>query len=147
PAWSNSLFEDNAEFGVGFRLAVDQHAARARMLVRELAGVLGDTLAGELLDARQDDEAAIAAQRARVVALRARLDGVEGAPARELLRLADYLVRKSVWIVGGDGWAYDIGYGGLGHVLAPGPDGDNPLLGTEGYFHTGGHPSEANPPR
>src|SRR5262249_57049722 len=131
-AWSNSLCEDNAEFGLGFRLAVDQHDARARMLLRDLAGVLGDALVGELLDARQDDEAGIAAQRARVAALRARLAGLDDPAARDLDRLADYLVRKSVWIVGGDGWAYDIGYGRLGHGLPPGPHADLPRAAPDG---------------
>jgi len=145
PAWSNSLFEDNAEFGLGFRLAVDQHAARARMLVRELAGALGDTLAGALLDARQDDEAGIATQRARVAALRERLTSLDGRAARDLAGLADYLVRKSVWIVGGDGWAYDIGYGGLDHVLALGQDVNILVLDTEVYSNTGGQQSKATP--
>src|SRR5262249_33660110 len=145
PAWSNSLFEDNAEFGLGFRLAVDQHAARARMLLRDLAGALGDALVGELLDARQDDEAGIAAQRARVATLRARLAGLDRPAARELSRVADYLVRKSVWIVGGDGWAYDIGYGGLDHVLALGRDVNILVLDTEVYSNTGGQQSKATP--
>jgi pyruvate-ferredoxin/flavodoxin oxidoreductase len=145
PAWSNSLFEDNAEFGLGFRLAIDQHAARARMLVRELGAPLGGRLAGELLDANQDDEAGIAAQRAGVAALRTRLAGIEGQAARELERLADYLVRKSVWIVGGDGWAYDIGYGGLDHVLALGRDVNVLVLDTEVYSNTGGQQSKATP--
>jgi pyruvate-ferredoxin/flavodoxin oxidoreductase len=145
PAWSNSLFEDNAEFGLGFRLAVDQHAARARQLVRELAGTLGDTLVGELLEARQDDESGIAAQRARVMALHARLAGLESPAAGGLGRLADYLVRKSVWIVGGDGWAYDIGYGGLDHVLSLGRDVNILVLDTEVYSNTGGQQSKATP--
>jgi pyruvate-ferredoxin/flavodoxin oxidoreductase len=145
PAWSNSLFEDNAEFGLGFRLAVDQHAARARMLLRDLAGALGDACVGALLDATQVDEAGIAAQRARVAGLRARLPGLDGAAARELERLADYLVRKSVWIVGGDGWAYDIGYGGLDHVLALGRDVNILVLDTEVYSNTGGQQSKATP--
>ncbi len=145
PAWSNSLFEDNAEFGLGFRLAVDQHAARARALLRELSGTLGDAPVGELLDAAQVDEAGIAAQRARVVTLRARLRGVDRPVARELERLADYLVRKSVWIVGGDGWAYDIGYGGLDHVLSLGRDVNILVLDTEVYSNTGGQQSKATP--
>jgi pyruvate-ferredoxin/flavodoxin oxidoreductase len=145
PAWSNSLFEDNAEFGLGFRLAVDQHAARARMLLRDLVGSLGDVFVGELLDATQADEAGIAVQRARVAALQARLPGLDGAAARELERLADYLVRKSVWIVGGDGWAYDIGYGGLDHVLALGRDVNILVLDTEVYSNTGGQQSKATP--
>jgi pyruvate-ferredoxin/flavodoxin oxidoreductase len=145
PAWSNSLFEDNAEFGLGFRLAVDQHAARARMLLRELAGTLGDACVGALLDARQEDEAGIAAQRTRVDGLRAHLAGLDLVPARELERVADYLVRKSVWIVGGDGWAYDIGYGGLDHVLSLGRDVNILVLDTEVYSNTGGQQSKATP--
>ena len=145
PAWSNSLFEDNAEFGLGFRLAIDQHAARARMLVRGLAGSLGDAFVAELLDAPQEDEAGIVAQRGRVAALRARLAGHDGPGVRELERLADYLVRKSVWIVGGDGWAYDIGYGGLDHVLTLGRDVNILVLDTEVYSNTGGQQSKATP--
>src|SRR5262249_56816970 len=131
---------------VGVGPGVGQRAGGPRMPGRELAGALGDTLAGDLLDARQDAEAAIAAQRTRVMTLRARLAGVESPAARDLERLADYLVRKSVWIVGGDGWAYDIGYGGLDHVLALGPDVDILLLDTGVYSNTGGPQSQATPP-
>jgi len=145
PAWSNSLFEDNGEFGFGYRLALDQHAARARALVRALAPALGDQLVTELLEARQDDEAGIQAQRARVQVLRAKLAGMAQAEARALDEIADYLVKKSVWIVGGDGWAYDIGYGGLDHVLAMGRDVNILVLDTEVYSNTGGQQSKATP--
>src|SRR5262245_2881701 len=117
PAWSNSLFEDNAEFGFGFRLALDAHINAARALLERLAPEIGDLLTRELLDADQGNEAGIIAQRGRVQALREKLAGIASAEARRLNQLADYLVKKSVWLVGGDGWAYDIGYGGLDHVL------------------------------
>ena len=145
PAWSNSLFEDTAEFGFGFRLAVDQHADRARALVRALAPALGDQLAAELLEARQDDEAGIQAQRVRVDVLRARLATIQKPEAHALDPIADYLVKKSVWIVGGDGWAYDIGYGGLDHVMAMGRDVNILVLDTEVYSNTGGQQSKATP--
>ncbi len=145
PAWSNSLFEDNAEFGFGFRLAIDQHAEQARRLLTRLASAIGEPLATELLSARQEDEAAIAAQRQRVALLRQRLAGMPGPDARRLEVLADYLVKKSVWIVGGDGWAYDIGFGGLDHVLAMGRDVNLLVLDTEVYSNTGGQQSKATP--
>jgi len=145
PAWANSLFEDNAEFGFGLRLAVDQHARQARDLLQRLAGELGDGRVSGLLEAEQHGEAAIAAQRARVAELRQRLAGLASPLARRLEALADYLVRKSVWIVGGDGWAYDIGYGGLDHVLAQGRDVNVLVLDTEVYSNTGGQQSKATP--
>jgi pyruvate-ferredoxin/flavodoxin oxidoreductase len=145
PAWANSLFEDNAEFGFGFRLALDGHAERARHLLRELAPTLGDALVGALLDSPQDDEAQIAEQRRRVAELRRRLDGSRDARAHELAVAADALVRKSVWLVGGDGWAYDIGFGGLDHVLAMGRDVNVLVLDTEVYSNTGGQASKATP--
>jgi pyruvate-ferredoxin/flavodoxin oxidoreductase len=120
PAWSNSLFEDNAEFGFGFRLAVDQQRLYATQLVKELAEPIGSELVDGLIDAVQEDEAGIAAQRERVEALRSKLAGIDDPRAKILDGIADYLVKKSVWAVGGDGWAYDIGYGGLDHVLATG---------------------------
>ncbi|RPH75513.1 MAG: 4Fe-4S dicluster domain-containing protein, partial [Candidatus Rokuibacteriota bacterium] len=119
PAWANSLFEDNAEFGLGMRVALDAQAAYARTLLGRLAGALGD-LPTALLGADQTTEAGIAAQRERVAALEDRLRAIDAPEARELLSVAAALVKKSVWIVGGDGWAYDIGYGGLDHVLASG---------------------------
>jgi pyruvate-ferredoxin/flavodoxin oxidoreductase len=145
PAWSNSLFEDNAEFGFGFRMALDAHVAAVRGLVERLASTIGDTLAKELLDAVQDDEAGIGAQRERVKALRTKLAGINSAEARRLETLADYLVKKSVWLVGGDGWAYDIGYGGLDHVLANRRDVNILVLDTEVYSNTGGQQSKATP--
>jgi len=145
PAWNNSLFEDTAEFAFGYRLSIDKHADLAALLLRELAGQIGDALVGELLGADQSTEAGIAAQRARVTALRARLAGVQSAEARRLELLADYLVRKSVWAIGGDGWAYDIGYGGLDHVLAQGRDVNLLVLDTEVYSNTGGQQSKATP--
>jgi pyruvate-ferredoxin/flavodoxin oxidoreductase len=145
PAWSNSLFEDNAEFGFGYRLAVDQQTRQAQELLRALAGEVGHVLVDELLKPQQHDESALAAQRARVAALRGQLKGSSRAEARRLELLADYLVRKSVWIVGGDGWAYDIGYGGLDHVLASGRDVNVLVMDTEVYSNTGGQQSKATP--
>jgi pyruvate-ferredoxin/flavodoxin oxidoreductase len=147
PAWSNSLFEDNAEFGLGMRLAIDQRGARARQLVAQLAGRLGTELAGAILDAPGDDggEVAVATQRGLVAQLRQALRGVEGPAARELEVLVGDLVRRSVWIVGGDGWAYDIGFGGLDHVLASGEDVNGLVLDTEVYSNTGGQASKSTP--
>jgi pyruvate-ferredoxin/flavodoxin oxidoreductase len=148
PAWANSLFEDNAEFGLGMRLSVDQHEARARDLLQRLAGRLPDGLAQSILDADQHDETGIRAQRERVDALRSALRPLEGNGStllRELDLVADYLVKKSVWIVGGDGWAYDIGYGGLDHVLASGANVNVLVLDTEVYSNTGGQQSKATP--
>jgi pyruvate-ferredoxin/flavodoxin oxidoreductase len=145
PAWSNSLFEDNAEFGFGFRLAIDAHIAAVNLLVKHLASSIGETLAQELLEANQDDEAGIAAQRERVKVLRSKLAELQSAEARRLESLADYLVKKSVWLVGGDGWAYDIGYGGLDHVLANRRDVNVLVLDTEVYSNTGGQQSKATP--
>jgi pyruvate-ferredoxin/flavodoxin oxidoreductase len=145
PAWSNSLFEDNAEFGFGFRLALDAHLAAARALVERLAPQLGDGLAGDLLTADQTSEPGIAAQRERVAALRQKLGTLKTPEAARLEALADYLVKKSVWLVGGDGWAYDIGYGGLDHVLASRRDVNVLVLDTEVYSNTGGQQSKATP--
>jgi pyruvate-ferredoxin/flavodoxin oxidoreductase len=145
PAWSNSLFEDAAEFGFGFRLGVDGLADRARQLLRGLASEVGDVLVGELLEAPQITEADYAAQRERVAALRAKLSGSDDPAARTLGDLADYFVRKSVWMLGGDGWAYDIGFGGLDHVLALGHDVNALVLDTEVYSNTGGQQSKATP--
>jgi pyruvate-ferredoxin/flavodoxin oxidoreductase len=144
PAWSNSLFEDNAEFGYGLRLGTDAVVHRTQDLLRRQAGVLGDDLVRELLEADQSTEAGIAAQRERVAALRKRLS--PGAPpARQLIALADWLVKKSVWIVGGDGWAYDIGFGGLDHVVSTSSDVNILVLDTEVYSNTGGQQSKATP--
>ncbi len=145
PAWSNSLFEDNAEFGLGFRLSFDAQRAHASELVRSLSGRIGDVLARGLLEADQKDEAGIAGQRARVADLKRILGGIDDPAARELLSVADGLVRRSVWIVGGDGWAYDIGFGGLDHVLSSGRDVNILVLDTEVYSNTGGQASKATP--
>jgi pyruvate-ferredoxin/flavodoxin oxidoreductase len=145
PAWSNSLFEDNAEFGFGFRMALDAHVATACGLLHALAPQVGDGLVAAVLDADQASEAGIAEQRKRVEALRRQLAGIPAVEARRLETLADYLVKKSVWLVGGDGWAYDIGYGGLDHVLANRRDVNVLVLDTEVYSNTGGQQSKATP--
>jgi len=145
PAWSNSLFEDNAEFGFGYRLAMDKHAEQGQELLKRMASQIGESLVDELLKADQLSEAGISEQRKRVVALKQKLAGINTDEARWLGNIADYLVRKSVWIVGGDGWAYDIGYGGLDHVLAMGKDVNLLVLDTEVYSNTGGQQSKATP--
>jgi len=147
PAWSNSLFEDNAEFGLGMRLALDAQGSRARYLLKKLSSFLGEDLVTEILSADQTTEAGIAAQRDRVAGLKEELAYMaeEDAEAQDLLAMADDLVRKSVWIVGGDGWAYDIGFGGLDHVLASGQDVNILVLDTEVYSNTGGQASKATP--
>jgi pyruvate-ferredoxin/flavodoxin oxidoreductase len=145
PAWSNSLFEDNAEFGMGMRLAVDHQAEYARHLVERLANHIGDPLAREILSADQSKESGIALQRERAAELKQRLAPLDNADARDLLAVADTLVRKSVWILGGDGWAYDIGAGGLDHVLGSGANVNVLVLDTEVYSNTGGQMSKATP--
>ena len=145
PAWSNSLFEDNAEFGLGMRLTVDKQNEFAREMVARLRDVIGGTLADELLSANQSNEQGLRSQRERVVALKAKLANVDSIDAKNLLALADVLVKKSVWIIGGDGWAYDIGYGGLDHVIASGRNVNILVLDTEVYSNTGGQASKATP--
>ncbi len=145
PAWSNSLFEDNAEFGLGMRIALDQKLATAEQLLGDLREEIGSELVQALMQADQTDEGLLQAQRERVAALKARLAGLQSEKARRLLDLADGLVQKTVWIVGGDGWAYDIGYGGLDHVLASGRDVNLLVLDTEVYSNTGGQQSKATP--
>jgi len=145
PTWANSLFEDNAEFGLGLQLAMEQRARTARDLLGRLATRLTAGLKDALLSADQSTEAGIATQRGRVAALREILRTVDGADARRLEALADDLVKKSVWIVGGDGWAYDIGYGGLDHVLASGANVKVLVLDTEVYSNTGGQASKSTP--
>ncbi len=148
PAWSNSLFEDNAEFGLGMRLALERQRDHAALLLERLAPQVGRDLAREILEAEQRTEADIDAQRARIAELRERLAGLGGAggqDAADLVGLADDLARKSVWIVGGDGWAYDIGSGGLDHVLASGRDVNILVLDTEVYSNTGGQASKSTP--
>jgi pyruvate-ferredoxin/flavodoxin oxidoreductase len=145
PAWSNSLFEDNAEFGLGMRLAIDWQNDHAKTLLAKLGSQVGDQLVKELLEADQADEAGIEKQRARVALLKEKLAGVKSHEALRLKDIADYLVRKTVWIVGGDGWAYDIGYGGLDHVIASGKDVNILVLDTEVYSNTGGQASKSTP--
>jgi len=145
PAWSNSLFEDNAEFGLGYRLTVDTHTKVARDLVKKMAPAIGDELAAGLLGADTSGESGIYDQRERVQALREKLRGDTTPEALNLLSLADYLVPKSVWIIGGDGWAYDIGYGGLDHVMASGRNVNVLVLDTEVYSNTGGQMSKSTP--
>jgi pyruvate-ferredoxin/flavodoxin oxidoreductase len=145
PAWSNSLFEDNAEFGLGFSLAADKHLELARTLLQQLAPKVGDDLARAILDAPQERESELRGQRERVDALKHKLAAVNDENARDLLSVVDHLVRRSIWIVGGDGWAYDIGYGGLDHVLASARDVNVLVLDTEVYSNTGGQSSKATP--
>ncbi|MDY6782381.1 MAG: pyruvate:ferredoxin (flavodoxin) oxidoreductase [Cyanobacteriota bacterium] len=151
PAWSNSLFEDNAEFGLGFRISIDKQAEFAAELLETCATEIGETLATGILNAEQRDEADIWEQRERVSQLKHRLDELlngdsqQKSQLRNLKSLADYLVKKSVWIMGGDGWAYDIGYGGLDHVLASGRNVNVLVLDTEVYSNTGGQMSKATP--
>jgi pyruvate-ferredoxin/flavodoxin oxidoreductase len=148
PAWANSLFEDNAEFGLGIRVALDAHAEAATALLERLAPVVGEDLARSILDADQSDEPGIDAQRERIAELRRRLAeraDDAGAGGRHLDTVADELVQRSLWIVGGDGWAYDIGSGGLDHVLASGRNVNVLVLDTEVYSNTGGQASKATP--
>jgi pyruvate-ferredoxin/flavodoxin oxidoreductase len=145
PAWSNSLFEDNAEFGLGMRLTIDKHNQMARELVQSLASQIGDQLTQGLLNADQSTEAGIYEQRERVAALKQKLATGPSPEAKSLMSLADMLVKKSVWIMGGDGWAYDIGYGGLDHVLASGRNVNVLVLDTEVYSNTGGQMSKSTP--
>ncbi|MFB2876427.1 pyruvate:ferredoxin (flavodoxin) oxidoreductase [Floridanema aerugineum] len=153
PAWSNSLFEDNAEFGLGFRVSIDKQTEFAVELLKKLASEIGETLVTEILNNEQKNEADIWEQREKVAALKQRLDEVINSAsdnsvkskAKQLKSLADYLVKKSVWIIGGDGWAYDIGYGGLDHVIASGRNVNILVLDTEVYSNTGGQMSKATP--
>jgi pyruvate-ferredoxin/flavodoxin oxidoreductase len=145
PAWSNSLFEDNAEFGLGMRLALDHQRAYAEQLVHRMRDHIGDALATSLLANDQSTEQGVTIQRQCVEALKARLRGLDEPELRDLVSVADALVEKSVWIIGGDGWAYDIGYGGLDHVLASGRNVNVLVLDTEVYSNTGGQASKATP--
>jgi pyruvate-ferredoxin/flavodoxin oxidoreductase len=145
PAWANSLFEDNAEFGLGMRLAIDAQRDLAQALVRELRAEIGGALADGLLSAPQDNDEQIRAQRERVKQLKAILPTLRFPEAARLLAVADSLVVRSVWIIGGDGWAYDIGYGGLDHVLASGRNVNILVLDTEVYSNTGGQASKSTP--
>ncbi|HPN88107.1 MAG TPA: pyruvate:ferredoxin (flavodoxin) oxidoreductase [Candidatus Omnitrophota bacterium] len=143
PTWNNSLFEDNAEFGFGYRLTIDKQKEFAAELLKKLSSTIGDELVKALLDADQSDEPGIFEQRKRVEALKEKLKNNPSSDAKHLLSLADMLVKKSVWIIGGDGWAYDIGYGGLDHVLACGRDVNILVLDTEVYSNTGGQASKS----
>jgi pyruvate-ferredoxin/flavodoxin oxidoreductase len=145
PTWANSLFEDNAEFGFGMRIALDQQKIFAETLTTRLAPAIGDELVTALLGATQKTETEINQQRERVLALRKRLEKDSSSDARNLLAIADALVRKSVWILGGDGWAFDIGFGGLDHVLGSGKNVNVLVLDTEVYSNTGGQMSKATP--
>jgi pyruvate-ferredoxin/flavodoxin oxidoreductase len=153
PAWSNSLFEDNAEFGYGFRLAIDKHNTQAKNLLMKYRSLIGDRLVLDLVNCGQKDETEIYDQRERVEALKTTLSTLlasekeesKKTDLRHLLSIADYLVKKSVWIMGGDGWAYDIGYGGLDHVLASGKNVNVLVLDTEVYSNTGGQCSKSTP--
>jgi len=145
PAWSNSLFEDNAEFGLGMRLSLDKQEAYAKELVKKFSDVLGDELVSAILGAEQKTESGIAEQRKRVEIVKDKLASDDSPAAKDLKELADVLVRRSVWIFGGDGWAYDIGYGGLDHVLATGRNVNVLVLDTEVYSNTGGQASKSTP--
>jgi pyruvate-ferredoxin/flavodoxin oxidoreductase len=145
PAWSNSLFEDNAEFGLGFRASIDKQTELAHELLRRVAGTVGEELVTAILTAKQKDESDIYEQRQRVDIVKEKLAKVDSADAKQLLAVVDMLVKKSVWIIGGDGWAYDIGYGGLDHVLASGRNVNILVLDTEVYSNTGGQASKSTP--
>ncbi|NIV16433.1 MAG: 4Fe-4S dicluster domain-containing protein, partial [Aliifodinibius sp.] len=145
PSWSNSLFEDNAEFGFGMRLTLDKQTEYARELVKKLSGKIGEELAEEILNADQSTESGINDQRSRIAELKHKLAKAQTSEEKDLLGLADVLVEKSLWILGGDGWAYDIGYGGLDHVLASGRNVNVLVLDTEVYSNTGGQASKATP--
>jgi pyruvate-ferredoxin/flavodoxin oxidoreductase len=145
PTWANSLFEDNAEFGFGMRTALDQQKMFAETLVTRLASAIGPELAADIVNAQQKTETEINAQRQRVKTLKAKLAGIDSSDARNLLAIADAVVRKSVWILGGDGWAFDIGFGGLDHVLGSGKNVNVLVLDTEVYSNTGGQSSKATP--
>jgi pyruvate-ferredoxin/flavodoxin oxidoreductase len=152
PTWSNSLFEDNAEFGFGFRLAIDKHNSQAKELLQKYSNDIGGELVNGIMGSTQKDETEIYEQRERIDLLKKKLDGMlrsgsngKANDLKHLLSIADYLVKKSVWIMGGDGWAYDIGYGGLDHVLASGKNVNVLVLDTEVYSNTGGQCSKATP--
>ncbi len=145
PAWSNSLFEDNAEFGLGFSLAIEKQTEVGINLLKKLSAEIGDKLVDALINADQSDELGIYEQRDRVELLKDKLKSTNSEEAKSLLSVADYLVKKSVWIIGGDGWAYDIGYGGLDHVIATGKNVNLLVLDTEVYSNTGGQTSKATP--
>jgi len=143
PAWSNSLFEDNSEFGLGMRLSIDMHNENAKNLLIKLAGDIGEVLVNDIIKADQSDEAGIFEQRQRIKILKEKLQLIKNEDSDILSGIADYLVKKSVWIIGGDGWAYDIGFGGLDHVLSSGKNVNILILDTEVYSNTGGQMSKS----
>jgi len=143
PAWSNSLFEDNAEFGLGFRLAIDKHTENAKEILQGMKSEVGSELAESILRSKQENEPEIFEQRERVEVLKKVLSTMQGTQAERLQNLSDYLIKKSVWMIGGDGWAYDIGYGGLDHVMASGKNVNILVLDTQVYSNTGGQQSKA----
>jgi pyruvate-ferredoxin/flavodoxin oxidoreductase len=145
PAWANSLFEDNAEFGLGMRLTLDKQNEFAHELLSTMGAELGDTVIAEILNADQTTEPGVREQRKRVEAVKSKLVKSKHPSAKMLLGVADALVKKSVWIIGGDGWAYDIGYGGLDHVISTGRNVNILVLDTEVYSNTGGQSSKATP--
>ncbi len=145
PTWNNSLFEDCAEFGMGFRVTIDKQNTFAKELLKTLETDIGSELAGELIEATQNTEAEINAQRARVAKLQAALKGIDKPEARSLESVCESLVKRSIWMLGGDGWAYDIGYGGLDHVIASGRNVNLLVMDTEVYSNTGGQASKATP--
>ena len=145
PAWSNSLFEDNAEFGLGFRLAIDKQTEIAKNLVDYFKNEIGSELAEELINAKQETEEDITKQREKIEQMKSIISKIDSPEARRLMSVADYLAKKSVWIIGGDGWAYDIGYGGLDHVIASGKNVNILVLDTEVYSNTGGQASKSSP--
>ncbi|MGB3007270.1 MAG: thiamine pyrophosphate-dependent enzyme, partial [Chitinophagaceae bacterium] len=145
PAWSNSLFEDNAEFGLGMRVTADKHVDIAKQLLLELKGELGESFVNEIINAKQIQESELAIQHLRVQQLKEKLRTMNSSAATHLLSVADQLVRRSVWLIGGDGWAYDIGYGGLDHALASGRNIKILVMDTEVYSNTGGQSSKATP--
>ncbi len=145
PAWSNSLFEDNAEFGLGFRVSINQQEKQARFLLEKLKQELNPDLVEAILNIKQDTETKIHLQRKNVAQLNEKLKRINSPKAKQLLNISEHLVKKSVWIVGGDGWAYDIGYGGLDHVIASGENVNILVLDNEGYDNTGAQASKATP--
>jgi pyruvate-ferredoxin/flavodoxin oxidoreductase len=145
PAWSNSLFEDNAEFALGMRVAINQQKTYAEALVKRMSSVIGEELVAAVLAADQKTEKGLDEQRQRIALIKEKIAGVDTQDAKDLLAVADMLVRKSVWAFGGDGWAYDIGYGGLDHVIASGENVNILVLDTEVYSNTGGQASKSTP--
>jgi pyruvate-ferredoxin/flavodoxin oxidoreductase len=145
PSWANSLFEDTAEFGLGFRLTADQMEEHAKELLKDVATEIGDELYKGLITADQSTEAGLLQQRARVGVLKKKLEGIKSSSSRLLLEIAEYLTKKSVWAIGGDGWAYDIGFSGLDHIMATGKNVNLLVMDTEVYSNTGGQMSKATP--